>query len=146
MQEVHERTDGLLAALLPEVERRFHGKHARILLVSHAATIIALARTLLGDRERPLRVGCCSLSEFDRQDGRWEARRLADGAHLADGASREWGLEDIEIAAGKVGLSPLWTLSEHWLILFYHDRLLRTRACLALSPWKRGLLGPKSRS
>ncbi|KAF9455833.1 histidine phosphatase superfamily [Collybia nuda] len=110
VQEVHERCDGLLATLLPEIERRFPGKHACILLVSHAATIIALARTLLGEREYPLRVGCCSLSEFTRQTAaegsRWDAQRLADGSHLVEGASREWGFEDIEIAAGKVVDDP----------------------------------------
>jgi len=78
-------------------------------LVSHAATIIALVRSLLGERNLPVRVGCCSISEFvkkEREDwrviGGWEVKRLADGAHLQDGASRDWGFEDIEIANGKV--------------------------------------------
>ena len=83
------------------------------MLVSHAATVIALARSLCGDRGLPLRVGCCSLTEFARKEGDqdwkviggWEAKRLADGAHLKDGASREWGFEDIEIADGKVAIA-----------------------------------------
>lgn len=108
VKEIHERTDGFLDAFVSEVERKFPGKHSRILLVSHAATVIALARGLVGDRDLPLRVGCCTLSEFARIPtnqgvlGAWKHLRLADGAHLKDGAAREWGFEDIEIAAGKV--------------------------------------------
>jgi len=80
----------------------------RILLVSHAATIIALSRELMGDRAFPLRVGCCSLTEMCRSKGvaeavgHWEPKRLADGSHLKEGASRDWGFEDIQIADGKV--------------------------------------------
>lgn len=88
------------------------------MLVSHAATIIALVRSLLDDRNLPLRVGCCSISEFVRKErekedwkviGGWEVKRLADGAHLQDGALRDWGFEDIEIANGKVKLR--WSCS-----------------------------------
>lgn len=77
--------------------------------MSHAATVIALVRTLLGDRKLPLRVGCCSISEFVRKEekdwkviGGWEAKRLGDGSHLKDGALRDWGFEDVEIANGEV--------------------------------------------
>lgn len=79
------------------------------MLVSHAATIIALVRGLLGDRDFPVRVGCCSLTEFARKEaenwtviGGWEGKKVADGTHLKDGALREWGFEDVEIANGKV--------------------------------------------
>lgn len=114
--EVHARAAGFLDAFVPEVERTRPGgrAHTRILLVSHAATVIALARALVGAPALPLRVGCCSLTEAVRKRdvipvlGGWEARRLADGAHLKEGASREWGFEDILIADGKVcGVSSL---------------------------------------
>lgn len=114
VEEVHVRIDDFLRVFIPGVERKYPGKHTRILLVSHAATTIALVRSLLGDKNLPLRVGCCSLSEFIRAPnmpgvvGSWKAIRLADGDHLTEGASRDWGFEDIEIARGKVGrLSPL---------------------------------------
>jgi hypothetical protein len=81
----------------------------RILLVSHAATTIALARALLGNRTLALRVGCCSLTEMkrlpgasDKVSGGWEGLKMADGAHLKEGASRDWGFEDIVIANGEV--------------------------------------------
>ncbi|TFK77056.1 phosphoglycerate mutase-like protein [Pluteus cervinus] len=107
VDEVHERTDGFLKTFIPKVERQFGHRHQRILLVSHAATVITLARVLTGDMQLPLRVGCCSLSEFVRSSnddvtGSWDAKRLAQGDHLKDGALRDWGLEDIRIADGKV--------------------------------------------
>ena len=85
-----------------------HPGHRRILLVSHAATCIALIRELVGDRDLPLRVGCCSLTEVKRKPaadgilGAWEPVKLANGDHLAEGASRDWGFEDILIKDGKV--------------------------------------------
>ncbi|KAJ7254065.1 histidine phosphatase superfamily [Mycena haematopus] len=106
--QVHARAAGFLDA------------HARVLLVSHAATTIALARALLGAPGLPMRVGCCSLTEVVRSEcyprvGGWEARRLADGGHLKEGASRDWGFEDIQIEDGKVrgGGGPGRTGTEH---------------------------------
>ncbi|KAJ7293626.1 histidine phosphatase superfamily [Mycena rebaudengoi] len=112
VREVHARAGSFLDVFIPEVERRFPGVHERILLVSHAATTIALARELLGERDLPLRVGCCSLTEVTRRSdvipilGGWAPKRLADGSHLKDGASREWGFEDIEISNGQVVPDP----------------------------------------
>lgn len=106
----HDRCRGFLSALIPEIERRFGDKHKRILLVSHAATIIALSRELVGNRTLPLRVGCCTISEFsarpggDGAVGTWQAKRLADGSFLKNGAERDWGFEDIEIANGMVSV------------------------------------------
>ncbi|KAH9937651.1 uncharacterized protein B0H18DRAFT_1113457 [Fomitopsis serialis] len=112
VDQCHDRCHGFLSALIPEIERRYGGKHKHILLVSHAATIIALARELLGDRNLPLRVGCCTVSEFNPKSevnatvGTWEASRLADGSFLKEGAMRDWGFEDIQIANGKVVEEP----------------------------------------
>lgn len=112
VEEIHARIDGFLGVFIPEIKRRYVGKHSRILLVSHAATVIALARTLLGTKDLPLRVGCCSLSEFTctsntgRGGPSWTATRLADGSHLKEGASRDWGFEDIETERGRVVNDP----------------------------------------
>ena len=91
---------------------RVYPQHKVIMLVSHAGTIIALARSLYGDRGLSIRVGCCSLTEFARKEGEgrkviggWEAKKLADGAHLKEGAPREWGFEDVELAHGKVAVA-----------------------------------------
>ena len=116
VQQVHDRAAGFVSAFVPEVPRRLArdggGGPARVLLVSHAATVIALARALLGDRALPLRIACCSLTRVERKagvvdgaqpiEGAWEARLLGDGSHLKDGNQRDWGFEDIEIADGQV--------------------------------------------
>jgi len=108
VEACHDRVGGMLESLIPEIDRRFMGKHKRILLVSHAATIIAVIHELLGIRDLPLRVGCCSLSTMKRREGAekivggWKAVRVADGQHMKDGATRDWGFEDIVIADGKV--------------------------------------------
>lgn len=108
VDECHDRCRGFLSALIPEIERRYGDKHTRILLVSHAATIIALARELHGNRTLPLRVGCCTVSELSPGSrgnaavGTWKVKRLADGSFLKEGTQRDWGFEDIEIANGKV--------------------------------------------
>jgi len=91
--------------------------------VSHAATVITLVRSLVGNRDLPLRVGCCTLTELvpkveeenggvggggtQRGIGTWDAKKLADGSHLPEGGDlREWGFEHIEIEAGKVVYDP----------------------------------------
>ncbi|PAV22401.1 phosphoglycerate mutase [Pyrrhoderma noxium] len=108
VEEAHDRVGGMLEVLHAQIERKFPRQHERILMVSHAATVIALTRELLSDRELPLRVGCCSLTELKRKDGRdgvlgsYEHIKLASGEHLEEGASRDWGFEDIVIKDGKV--------------------------------------------
>lgn len=101
MEEVHDRADEFLKVFIPAVEAKWP-EHKRILLVSHAATVITLVRALAGDRKLPLRIGCCSLSVADKKTEGWNFVKFADGAHLEKGASRDWGFEDIEIADGKV--------------------------------------------
>jgi len=108
VEGLQERAKGFLDLLIPEIESRFGDKHKNILLVSHAATIIVLCQGLLAQPDLPLRVGCCSISEFSRNAGApdvlggWEVNALASGSHLKEGASRDWGLEDVRIADGKV--------------------------------------------
>jgi len=116
MVALHDRLSGFLSVLIPEVQRRFAGVHKRILLVSHAATVAALARELVGDRNLSFRVACCSLTVLDRNDavvgesaqrtviGNWKARLLGDGGHLKDGPQRAWGFMDAAIADGEVSV------------------------------------------
>ncbi|KAJ3544948.1 hypothetical protein NM688_g5686 [Phlebia brevispora] len=108
VDECHDRTAGFLEAFVPEVEQRFGQQHKRILLVSHAATIIALNHSLLGDRQIPMRIGCCSLSVMKRKEsapkieGGWVALKIGDGSHMKEGATREWSFDDVVIQDGKV--------------------------------------------
>jgi transcription factor C subunit 7 len=96
-----------LKAFIPEVERHMPTTHSRVLLVAHAATVITLTRELLGDRDLPLRVGCCTLTDLKRKTdakvlGGWTAKALATADHLRDGIQRDWGFQDTEISDGKV--------------------------------------------
>ncbi|KAI0002099.1 phosphoglycerate mutase-like protein [Russula vinacea] len=104
---LHDRLSGFLSALIPEVQRRFAGAHKRILLVGHAATVVALARELVGDRSLSFQAACCSLTVLDRKDavagvGGWTVKVLGDGSHLKDGLLRGWGFEDAAIEKGVV--------------------------------------------
>lgn len=112
MLEIHDRSARFLEVFVPEVERRMPTTHSRILLVSHAAPIAALTRELLGDRNLPLNVGTCTLTDVKRKPGAkvlggWTAKALASGDHLSQGVQRAWGFKDIEIADAKVGFFKL---------------------------------------
>ncbi|KAF7966995.1 hypothetical protein HWV62_36252 [Athelia sp. TMB] len=103
VEQIHARTAGFLEAFILEVERQMPHTHARPLLVSHAATVIVLTRELLADRELPLRIGCCTLTELKRKPdaailGGWTPKLLASGDHLKDGIQRDWGFEDIIVS------------------------------------------------
>ncbi len=109
---LHDRLAGFLTVLIPEVQRRFDRVHKRILLVGHAATVVALAHELVGDRELSFQAACCSLTVLDRKDaiagdssrpvviGDWTPRILGDGGHLKDGPQRAWGFMDAAITDG----------------------------------------------
>jgi len=117
----HDRLAGFVTVLVPEVQRRFSAAHKRILLVTHAATAIALTRELVDDRALSFRAACCSLTVLVRKDapagdsapsprrivGDWTAKLLADGAHLKDGLQRPWGFQDAVITNGEVGVIPI---------------------------------------
>lgn len=100
VDQIHQRAHDFLRDFLPLIHDQ------NVLLVSHAATIIALVRALVSDRQLPLRVGCCSISELSFEQDGWKALKLADASHLARGAEREWGFEDIQVSDGKVVEDP----------------------------------------
>jgi len=116
VQELHNRIDTFTTTFVPAVIQRLPlEKHRRLLLVTHAATTIALIHSFLGDRDMYIKVGCCSLSELERKTieegvsdkqviGAWKPLSLASGDHLQGGSSREWGFEDIEVEKGRVSV------------------------------------------
>lgn len=107
LEGIHARMSGLLKQFIHQIDTRpdmCH--HKRVVLLSHAAPIIAMCRSLLAQPELPLRVGCCTLSQFSRQHvavggnaaSRWGAVSLASCAHLTNQTSlRDWGFDDIVI-------------------------------------------------
>jgi len=112
---LYDRVAGFLTVFVPEVQRRFSAVHKRVLLVSHAATVIALTCELVGDRGLKFRARCCSLTVLDRKAapagnsararptvvGDWTVRLLGDDTHLKDGKQRSWGVPDVKIADGE---------------------------------------------
>lgn len=112
VSEVHNRTTAFVGALIPQIEQRYpEEQHRRVLLVSHAATVITLCRTFSGEGDLPVRIGCCSLTDVRRRNAsesglgpaEWEIVRLGEGGFMKEGLQREWGFEDIEIDHGEVG-------------------------------------------
>lgn len=112
--ELYKRGEDFLNAFIRRVEASSEANE-RILLCTHAATVITLSQALLGDESvgRTLRVGCCTLSTFDRvlatEDdalsgtGVWQAiGALARGDFLTNGVERDWGMIDIEVRNGVV--------------------------------------------
>ena len=106
---VHDRCHTFLSAFVPRVEQLDNGRHKIVMLVSHAATVIALTRTLVGDREFPMRVACCSLTTLKRDEsdrhksvGVWNVNDLAACHFLKGGVERDWGFEDVELTNGEV--------------------------------------------
>jgi len=53
--------------------------------VSHAATVIALGRAIVRDREMAIRAGTCSLSKYVREDRTWRCELNGWTGHLAQG-------------------------------------------------------------
>ncbi|PVG03371.1 phosphoglycerate mutase-like protein [Serendipita vermifera] len=114
--DLYRRGEIFMDAFIRRVnEGGFGGGHERVLLVSHAATVITLAQALLGDTTigRELRVGCCTLSTLDKQgtaiqqdsigSNVWTARgKLATADFLTNGVERDWGMADIETRNGVV--------------------------------------------
>ncbi|KAJ4486203.1 phosphoglycerate mutase-like protein [Lentinula aciculospora] len=96
--QITERMATFLSRFIPEVEATLSPeKHERILLVTHAAPVIALVRNLLGETESRVKPGCCSITEFQRNPNsdslNWSPRRVGDCGHVS-GDTREWGFED----------------------------------------------------
>jgi len=114
LEGIHARMADFLKCFIRQVDGRSDMcHHKNVLLLSHAAPIIAMCRHLLAQPELPLRVGCCALSQFSRKRdatggqgaSRWEAVSLGSPAHLTEQKSlRHWGFEDIVIddVTGKV--------------------------------------------
>lgn len=117
VEGVHARTAGFLDAFL----RRLTAEgdiHKRILFVGHAASVITLGKELVGDRDMPFRVGCCSLTTLVPKAGRvppdggnasvgeWEITGKAEAEFLTNGVERDWGFEDIEVDKGQVVNDP----------------------------------------
>lgn len=113
VNEVHDRAGNFLEILHQKLEAPSSEQFRKVLLVSHAATVIALVRELLGERERPVRIGCCTLSVLNRRDnpssvrGSYTDVAVGSAAHLQRKDDlRDWGFEDIALdTSGEVRIA-----------------------------------------
>jgi transcription factor C subunit 7 len=91
----------------------------RILLCSHAATIIAIGRTLLHDdhnaqRSPRIGAGTASLSKYLRQpNAPWLQQLNGDASFLPSGVEREWQFDMVPDNATEPGMGPDWSDPEH---------------------------------
>jgi transcription factor C subunit 7 len=90
MTEIHSRAKEFIDLLIAYMDDRFPDVK-RVLLVSHAATVIALGRALTRDEGLEVRAGTCSLSVYRRSNDSGETGRQRDEdarwicGHLAQG-------------------------------------------------------------
>lgn len=113
-QGIHDRAAAFLRLLIAHVDEVYPDVKS-VLLVSHAATVIALGRALMKDRERDVRAGTCSLSCYTRRSGQeraedgigeWECRLNGDCSFLTGGEQRNWSF-DQEIEMEEAGILEL---------------------------------------
>ena len=112
IEQVHDRIETFALAFLPALKRRLPGKHQRLLMITHAATAIALVRTFVGDRGFQMKAGCCTLNVLERKAnvdpgliiGGWKAKNISQGDYLTGGIAREWGFENVRVDQGRVSI------------------------------------------
>mgnify|MGYP000672188716 FL=1 len=87
-----------------------------MLLCSHAATIIALGRSILGEapedggRGYPIGAGTASLSLYVRPPGAkaWEQKLNGNADHLSKGVERDWNFNHVPTNVTEPGMGPEW--------------------------------------
>lgn len=134
-QGLHDRAASFLRLLIAHLEKE-RPEAKTILLVSHAATVIALGRALMQDRQRDVRAGTCSLSCYTRKAGssssmseglgQWECKLNGDCSFLTGG-------EQVSPIADRVKGSRDEELMED-----FHSvtgRSIRRRRCKRLGSW-----------
>jgi transcription factor C subunit 7 len=152
-EEVHARASTTLSAVFTQLDRTMPQDNIRVLMFTHAATAITLVRGLLKDPNRSMRIGCCTLSVFERQQGApedvallgsdiWNILSLGDGTHLKEGAQRDWGFEDVQIKDGRVSNIALHS----WMLACSHfHRSLMTLESLGQRTMSMNLLACNSK-
>ena len=76
--------------------------------------------------------------------GAYKGVKLADGSHLKEGASREWGFDDVEIDKGEVCSRPFNSSFWNAVLTTLYPRSWRTQASQEPKVRTIGLLGLKA--
>ncbi|SCZ91517.1 BZ3500_MvSof-1268-A1-R1_Chr1-2g01461 [Microbotryum saponariae] len=102
--QLHERTTQVLTLLINHINSS-PDPPKTIILFTHAATLIALGRTLIDDRECFVKAATCSVSRYElvkgkqkERDGlgRWEIKMNGDTSFLKGGEERHWDFSFVE--------------------------------------------------
>lgn len=87
-----------------------------ILIVTHAATKIALGRAIVGDDNLDIRTGTCSLDTFVRDpkdSNTWVAEKIGDTSFLTNGEEMHWSF-------GKNCLRLFFNFVNHFFLLTFY--------------------------
>ncbi|SGY95317.1 BQ5605_C036g11486 [Microbotryum silenes-dioicae] len=102
--QLHERTTQVLTLLFNHINSS-PDPPKTIILFTHAATLIALGRTLIDDRECFVKAATCSVSRYElvkgkqkERDGlgRWEIKMNGETSFLKGGEERHWDFSFVE--------------------------------------------------
>ena len=81
----------------------------RVLLCSHAATIIAMGRVLVGDEEKFIGAGTASLGKYVKVEGKgWRQEMNGDASFLPGGVEREWHFGMVPDNVNEHGMGVGW--------------------------------------
>ncbi|KAF2077774.1 hypothetical protein CYY_000895 [Polysphondylium violaceum] len=84
VEQLHSRCKVAVKALID----RFKGEP--FIIVSHAATLIALGRGVVGDENYPFRTGVCSLTKINNVNGKWCVEYTGRTDYMKDGEQSHW--------------------------------------------------------
>mmetsp|Transcript_39730 Transcript_39730/g.68111 ORF Transcript_39730/g.68111 Transcript_39730/m.68111 type:complete len:230 (+) Transcript_39730:96-785(+) len=97
---LHERCNRFVEHFNQHVEELLDSDNPpeSVVLVSHAATIIGVIRSLLEDPSYPIDVPTASLTtfEYDRNSKKWNLKTCTSVEHLTEGSHCSWGFPIIE--------------------------------------------------
>ncbi|KAL8277438.1 hypothetical protein RQP46_010160 [Phenoliferia psychrophenolica] len=90
--EIHQRAKEALSLIIDKLDRE--GEVETVVLFTHAATNIAMGRGLVGDFERSIQSGTCSVGKYVRRGegglGEWDQVMNGDCSMLERGEERHW--------------------------------------------------------
>ena len=87
IEEIHDRLDKTMQEIISCCDAE---NVKSILIVTHAATLVAGVRAVLKDRSITVNCELCSLTKLVRQNGKWRLEFNGDCSFLDNGKERSW--------------------------------------------------------
>jgi len=100
LEELQARCDLFVNAWVRRMEVEFP-EVKTVCIFAHAASVIALGRSLTGDRTMQVTAGCASTSKYERKTstsggvGGWTCRWDGRADYLPNGVERNWSFRDV---------------------------------------------------